>query len=496
MRIHGNYVGPNWSAGKRQRSVRYGRVPAVDEFDLSGKFHDHAYATGMDRKKADYLFYKWNVGKGPVRTAAALAVGGQSFLRSSEKNNYMYTPPRTPRGTVKFSSRVKGNEANWRPVANKRRIVLGKTTKKAGMRKTKTRQKVVLVGAIGKKFSNKGSKIGKPSLLKKFGVMTIREDRGTATSASCVYLGHASVARDLALRSVAFAIVKMVAFKAGFDVSDFEKADTFTFTEGTWQVKWRRGQDQGDSIQSGDIYIPTVAYTLANVVNVLTLFLVQTGNSETPNFSLVEFSFIPVASARYSMVRLNLQNASIEVDWKTMLKIQNRTTSASGSLSTDIIDVNPLMGRSYMGKGTGTTLNITRNLLKPLIADIQGLISYDGQSLDCTKEPVPGSAVTNATRTRAIKQAPGEIRTSYLNCKKKLKLNKLILLLGTQRDPIDLHHFLNIGSFKVMAFEKVMFTPGDSSLVTIGYELQKNYICRIYNVNPLETAQEVILPVV
>jgi len=74
MRIHGNYCGPNWSAGREQSSVE-SSVPAVDDFDSTCKEHDAAYAIRKNMTQADNNFFHQNFGKGLVRTGAAIAVG-------------------------------------------------------------------------------------------------------------------------------------------------------------------------------------------------------------------------------------------------------------------------------------------------------------------------------------------------------------------------------------------------------------------------------------
>lgn len=84
MRYHGKYCGPGWSEGKHQPSV-VGQVVGDDDFDESCRKHDANYAINADLASADYDFYSENVGRGAKRTAAALAVGLQGFLRAPDK---------------------------------------------------------------------------------------------------------------------------------------------------------------------------------------------------------------------------------------------------------------------------------------------------------------------------------------------------------------------------------------------------------------------------
>jgi len=85
MRYHGNYCGPDWSAGKHQGSV-ISDVPALDDFDATCKVHDAAYASEADLESADYLFAAENLTlTQPKRLLAAVAVGGQAVSRSIDR---------------------------------------------------------------------------------------------------------------------------------------------------------------------------------------------------------------------------------------------------------------------------------------------------------------------------------------------------------------------------------------------------------------------------
>jgi len=85
MRYHGNYCGPNWSAGRHQNSV-ISDVPATDDFDQTCKVHDAAYAVADDLEAADWQFAADNFATlDPKRWLAALGVGGQGLLRSLDR---------------------------------------------------------------------------------------------------------------------------------------------------------------------------------------------------------------------------------------------------------------------------------------------------------------------------------------------------------------------------------------------------------------------------
>lgn len=89
VKYHGKYCGPGWSAGKYQQSVK-SAIPADDDFDATCKEHDGAYALPTNskaRSAADDKFFRENIGGGPKRAIAALAVKAASkIMRAQERN--------------------------------------------------------------------------------------------------------------------------------------------------------------------------------------------------------------------------------------------------------------------------------------------------------------------------------------------------------------------------------------------------------------------------
>lgn len=85
MRYHGNYCGPNWSAGKHQPSV-VSDVEAIDEFDETCKVHDAAYYYDDDLESADYNFAAENLfSLNPKRVLAGALVGIQGVSRTIDR---------------------------------------------------------------------------------------------------------------------------------------------------------------------------------------------------------------------------------------------------------------------------------------------------------------------------------------------------------------------------------------------------------------------------
>lgn len=116
MRYHGNYCGPNWSAGKYQSSV-VSDVPAIDEFDETCKQHDAGYAIGGDLYDLDEQFYQQNIGQGVKRTLAAVLVKGQQLYygHSRNKNNSSIMSKPNLRGAQRQSNKKQTLKASTQP---------------------------------------------------------------------------------------------------------------------------------------------------------------------------------------------------------------------------------------------------------------------------------------------------------------------------------------------------------------------------------------------
>lgn len=81
MKFHGNYCGPNWSAGKVQKSV-VSNMPGIDEADEMCREHDACYALEKPLQECDKTFITSMLRKPtPKRVAMASAVGAQYGLR-------------------------------------------------------------------------------------------------------------------------------------------------------------------------------------------------------------------------------------------------------------------------------------------------------------------------------------------------------------------------------------------------------------------------------
>lgn len=111
FKYHGNWCGPGWSDGRYVQSTK-GYAPAVDEFDETCRQHDFALVGGARNREADAQFFRENIGKGPKRALAALAVYARDKLEVLSD-----TPPLQMTKSAKQKKALRGSQKSS-PVGN------------------------------------------------------------------------------------------------------------------------------------------------------------------------------------------------------------------------------------------------------------------------------------------------------------------------------------------------------------------------------------------
>jgi len=179
------------------------------------------------------------------------------------------------------------------------------------------------------------------------------------------------------------------------------------------------------------------------------------------------------SGSQWRRVQIDCENLKVRIESKSALKIQNRSINSVGNDEEDDVDNVPLYGRSYSGKGTGTTI-IGGGEQPPsgqsLFGDAStGMILLDGTAN--LREPMLPYAAIDAKRSAKAKLDPADIKTSVLTDKFTIGVNKLLTLMGnvSGTNPKS-----RIGKFRVFAFEKMIETvkvDADVVPMTLAYEV-------------------------
>jgi len=459
-RYHGYYCGPGWSDGKYQKS-KCGYSTATDAFDQTCKDHDCAYHKGKNLKKADYKFYKQNIGKGFKRKAAAIAVGIQGATRSSsfpEKDIVMSrsrsrsTP--SPRGRS-----PKRRALSLPPTPRARSNV---TMRTASRSTTRSRSRSTARTARSRRSNNISvpahnrvvghtTRLLPASKLMKYGVQTCTETGGIVTSDYCRYIGHATCPNGFMKRTFWRALLKNLLIRISklnpvWDATplDFGVTDTIV-------IKWRpqMGSATADSFQPF-AYVAQTQEELA--IEMHNYFI-----SAQQQFEIIGMFYKPL-NLNPGSYYVDLKNARVTMDCVSTFKMQNQSVTITADDEADNVNNVPLVGKVYEGRGTGTRWVGGTASAVPFICDpLKGIINKDGITNQLA-EPPSAKLFEQVTGSGKVSIAPGEVVTSKLHYQKEVSLQHFITLVWdfTNETAPNNYKMKYNGSFKIYALEKLI----------------------------------------
>lgn len=452
MKYHGNYCGPNWSAGKRQPSVADSDVQPIDDFDASCQQHDRAYALSKDLKGADIKFYKENIGKGLKRSIAALAVGAQSLLRKKRKINNMAPTRPTRKGKRKVS-------ATPSPLKRQKEVPRGPKATKAMMASKKS------VSIVGRNVTLGGKLNGRKRAVKydkydRYGVTERLEFAAQPEDLNCLFIGHATTPQTRIATAVGRAIVKAMALKAGMPIADFRANIPNSKNNDEWVLTFRANFDAatGENIVTFTAFTGG-PYSLFDVSNSVRDWIIAARNTRT---TMIKMQFIPAPATAfpvaptYSRVEIQLLKAKVSLYVRSKLTVQNQTKSLDGSVSTDVVNNSPLIGKFYEGSGNGTQHLIDSLPGQPFVCtDSDGVIVKLGSgSKNAFEEPPKATEFWRVRKTGGVSIGPGEMKTSVIVTQRTYLLN--LLCMQIYNESLINHTYMRTGYYRFFALEKAL----------------------------------------
>lgn len=377
----------------------------------------------------------------------------------------------------------------------------------------------LFTGSLGGNFRKKFNLYKAPKY-NRFGFVRRTEAKFEKTSDGtvkrAVYVGH-GMAMEQALAMVVGAIVIKSFRKIGHKVLTLQEKiqgetnTTYTTPIGSWTLSY---QDSGDVIGtlSGTIATDTrYVDVVSNVVNAL----VAKDFSGTAHYNLELLQFWLVRDDSTAPVRdgvVQLQGAYIDFDWWSSMTMQNRTPADGGTSTDNALDIanNPLIGKAYYGFGNGTNLAFSNNTTsvasdQRLLASVTtGFIFWDidnatpgaitGEMDKLYKRPPGPHAFSRVKNCVNVSLNPGEIRNSFLRQKKKMSLLHFLSKLKPYLDgTLSNQNHTYLGKFALFGWQKKCDVSTESSLVTVGCEINQAYKCFIKEKRPVLIPQHQVL---
>lgn len=399
-----------------------------------------------------WKYYNMRGIKNPAMQAAASAAAGVAM---DYANRYIAKRIGTPQRTQEQYEKRRG------PKPRK----LGGFGAKLGGR-FKRGKKIKLWRRSRKAKTFKGTQY-KLSKMQSQGVLLTKEIGISTTGVSdAVYLGHTTFARSQYVNVLISCLIKRIFAKVGVNIVNFQdnaqmdNGDTIEFT-------WKQNQDSSTAM-SNYAYTYTVSTTYESIVQYFVTWIISGqlifGASDDP--TLVEMSFFtPLPRNR---AKIDLTGTTLDIYVKSSMKLQNTTTSAAGS-EADEVDNVPVNGKSYWGKGNGTTSYRDRRVEATFWGrEDCGTIMKVGTIANGLAEMPPAGYFRNVKTVGKARINPGIIKYSNLTDQVTVSLNWLLkYLLGTERQTDK----QPIGQFRFFGFEHVLKAASDAPAIKIFGEI-------------------------
>lgn len=501
LRIHGNYVGPGWSAGKYQNSVYDPTVPAVDAFDETARQHDRVYAmpitpeTPALLKAADLKFAAQNIGRGPLRTISGLVVGLQGLLRPNSVAREL-----RPHKSVKtFSS--------FLMPTNRRRTTRRGYKRKAKKKISKTYRKKTYKPK--RKFYKKKTNKLSFKYVNAKGYQSNQESNQSANGSNCLYIGYGTASSQI-FQGLIRAIWKATLAKAGLTLKSWtDKIDTANQSGMRWTIQYfQRPSAPPDAPSELVHFIPvngqshetTCLYMEVLMNNV---FKISTGDDMGIPYLLnsrLEAMDGTTANDRSTVLgKLQLEHAKFEFQDRSRIRIQNRTLSTDGSANTDVVDTVPLGLKVYRSSkwrdGVVPFLNENTLSRQQLKLGPDGYLFATAASIadDSDRNPYrkhPPAFFLGSKKTENYVVQPAQIiedKSTYL-CTMKINtfMDKFavegrtrgcsetagVFTIGNNGNTIP-----NLGKLTILAFEKFMSPGNIEPEISLGIQVDHFYAC-------------------
>lgn len=308
------------------------------------------------------------------------------------------------------------------------------------------------------------------------GIVHVQETSGIQTDPNCVYLGHALPIWQIRYAAW-WAVIRQLYLLAGGTVGEL-KPDTIV----TSAVN---GFTVGDTITltyrlTSTAATSTVVYTTVAGDTLDTLISTFAQNLPT-DVSTVEFLnlvYQPVAASANKRSQLRLDLLIVNIAWKSSMKLQNRTISATGNNESDDIDNVPVYGKSYSGPGLGCKLvgNVSQTLVGFVANQTTGLIKTAASSNAALQEPPEPKQFHPVKQSGKVKLGSGEVKTSVLTKKINVRFGYLMNILApapaaASSSATGLKINGRFSIYRMFAVEKMMdVNAGVLTDVTVAFE--------------------------
>lgn len=328
----------------------------------------------------------------------------------------------------------------------------------------------------------------------------VKTEHGLELSANeCAYFGHGPAIQQI-LKALCGAILRKVLAKRGVAVRnpvDPLFPNAVATTVASWYFKYRTQTDNITVNSTGGSVLPSDTFkSLRDQIEAdfRAQFTVRRGIE----FISFHFDMTTGTTQPLNAVVIDLQTLMLDMYFKSVITIQNRSIASSGVASANelLTDVenNPIIGKVYMGHG---------NMLEPRNAswagpiantsfvsdNVTGLINFNSSDVnvgsDLTaqlRHPPSANFFKSLVKVGNTRLNPGQIRRGYLNYSFKGSLKKFINKTITAIEYVSSEGRMSFGKCEMYAFELLCDSRvAEEPDVKIGASIRQDYGAKCWN---------------
>lgn len=298
-----------------------------------------------------------------------------------------------------------------------------------------------------------------------------------------VYVGHATHGDIRTMRKLFFrCVLKELFRKAGISILNFELE-----SPGTYNIVVSTQNAINPAFSASPFTVVTTGSSYEQIsATLLTNWEDYTlGVNESNATSCSYVNSLTLLNGTIQLSKLDCRDATVVCKVKTDLKIQNRTVTTGTDddvNSTENVANQPLVGKTYIGKGSG---------LVPRL-DLSGADS--GKLLNCNnatgtlkhsvpagvneqmwlREPPLPTLFLGNPKYGKVRIEPGDIKTSVMEATIRIKQIDFwnyvrVRDKANAATPFN-ERLVTIGKFKIMALEKIIAVSASDTVPTVGFE--------------------------
>lgn len=304
------------------------------------------------------------------------------------------------------------------------------------------------------------------SVYARYGATTKYEWASLTQDPTCVYVGHGSFPIQKLTVTVLMALIRKMYAKANMYITNPTSIIPFSDLS-VIQLYVKNIATGAETVFNS--YGPIVGgYSLLQVADHFAdQFAIIYSADANENLVLHSLQLYDNPAPQDVKARIFIQQCKVDLNCSSYMKIQNRTSSASGALEADDVDNQPIKGLCYFVDSLQPKYAGQSSFNFPLNADT-GIITLTAGSNNALRDPFHPKMI-GAKKASNVILNPGEVKSSKLTFKRSIGLDHLFKRLNLGPTTTTSTR-VTLGQSQIFALEKIIGVGNTE--VQVAYEAE------------------------